>query len=253
MSLNAPTLPVALATSGPVAATSLSATSLSFTPTANALLIAMTAANNPVSGQDTSVTVTGGGLTWTRRARKNKNASSTGGAGTDGGAEEWTAVAPGSPSAMTVNAVLTTTAQTGSTWDLKLQVVQITDTSGSTPLVGTAAAASSASGLPSVGVAVSAGSYVLAVSSDWATLSGQTLGSGQTNLVNGVNADFAWHFWRTTSTTSAGTQTMNMTAPSAQNYDLVALEVQPPAGGATTFPQRILTIPSPAVTRAATR
>ena len=217
----------ALASAGP-GTLAQTATTASFSPPANALLIARTAANNPVAGQDTTLTVSGGGLTWTRQVRKNKNAGSTGGAGTDGGVEIWTAdTSGGAPGSITVSAAIPA-GQGNTGWEVKLLVDVWTDTAGSVPAIGNVAAASSASGLPSVGVNTSAGSQVLAVSSDWATLSGQTLGSAQTDDTHNLDANFAWHFWRLTVVESSAQspRTMNMTAPSGQQYNLAVLEVQ---------------------------
>lgn len=217
-------------------------TSGSFTPSANALLACCVVENPDTAGDDPSVTITGGSLTWTRRARKNKNASSDGGAGTDGGAEIWTAVTGASPGSMTVTATSVNNFTTTHHLQLVLSVIEVTDGGGSVPVPASIGTGTSASGAPTANVSVSTGSYVLAVVSDWSANTGAvTYGSGQTSIRDGSLAgQVAWHFWRTTSTTSAGTQTMNMTAPNTQQYNECALEVQPPAGGAAVQPALML-------------
>lgn len=186
----------------------------------------MTSANVAADTIDASITVSGGGLAWTRRvARIGDDApNSTGGvAGQDGtSAEIWTAVSAGA--SMTVLADMDN-GHTQPGYITDLQVAVITD-GASTPTIGNLAHAISASGLPSCNVSVIDNSYVFACRADWSSGGAGTLGSGQTSLANGDNSDYSWTQWRTTSLTSAGTQTMNLTAPSAQAYNIVALEIQ---------------------------
>ena len=216
-------------------------TTASFTPSANALLVVKVVQNNAVVGDDTSVTITGGSLTWTRRVRRNNNASSTGGTGTDSGAEIWTAPVGGSPSSMTVTATTAINFAGAHQIELVLEVIEVTDTSGTAPTVGNVGAGSSTSGLPSAAISggVSAGSYVLAVASDWtANVTAGTPGSGQTTIRDSFRSgQVAWHFWRTTSTTSAGALTMNETGPSGQQVNTCAIEIKTSGGGTSQVSQ----------------
>lgn len=206
-------------------ATALSITSGSFTPPNNALLVVLYGANGG-SAQDisiTSITNTGTGFTWTRRARKNKNAASNGGAGEPGGAEIWTAPVTVSQSmTVTVNGVDTGTGR--DKW-AKLVVLTGADANALTNV----AAASSGSGLASVNVTGCAiGSLVFAVSSDWAQMGNCTPGTAQTLIDEYDSAgQISIHGWRTTNTlAAAGTQTMNLTAPSGEDYNLCAIEIR---------------------------
>jgi hypothetical protein len=202
-------------------ATTLSVTTASFTPPAGSLVELLYTGND--GGLDisvASVTNTGTAITWTRRARKNLNTGSTGGVGTEAGAEIWTG--DGDGGAITVTA---TGVGTGAGKEKFLQAVVWT---GADNTVFNVAAASSTGGLPSVALAgCVVGSYVTAVSSDWAQKGLGTAGSGQTIISeNNVAGQTTDHAWRTTAALGAGgSQTMNLTAPSLQQYNLCVLEI----------------------------
>lgn len=206
-------------------ATTLSITSASFTPPAGSLLVVLYGANGG-SSQDVSIASisnTGTGFTWARRARKNKNAASNGGAGEPGGAEIWTAVATVSQS-MTVTV---TGVDTGSGRDKWAKIVVLTGADTNT--LTNVGAASNGSGLPSVALTgCVAGSYVFAAASDWAQAGNCTPGTAQTLIDEYDNAgQISIHGWRTTNTlAAAGSQTMNLTAPSGEDYNMVVLEVR---------------------------
>jgi hypothetical protein len=205
------------------------ATTVSFTPPANSLLLALGANNNYAYDYGTSwQSVSGGGLSWGRVTHEN---DATG--GTQGGAEVWAATVGASPTAMRVTAVGNATQLSTADW-VALQVLIFTSATG-TPTVGASAVSFSPSGLPSASLNVQAGSLVAAVASDWSANAGApAFGPGQTSIANGLSPslnsnppDFAWHFWRTSnSAASAGSQTLNMTAP-VQNFDEAVVEVQP--------------------------
>lgn len=230
---------LAIDASTPSLATSTTAavTTASFTPPSGALLVLCYGANNGTAAQDTSistVTNTGTAATWTRRARKNNNASSTGGTGTDGGAEIWTATAPGAAITVTANGL-----NSGAGYEkaLKIWVLTGADTTNVTNVAG----ATAASALPSVALAgCLAGSHVFAVSSDWNQAGLGTAGTGQTISTGdemNVTGQITTHTWRTTSVlASSGSQTMNLTAPAAEKYNLVVLEVRDGGGAAATAP-----------------
>lgn len=73
-------------------------TSTSFTPVANALLVAAVSVIKDGTSPEDALTVTGGGLSWTRR-----KAVSEAGTGVTSTIEIWTAPVGSSPSSMTIN------------------------------------------------------------------------------------------------------------------------------------------------------
>jgi hypothetical protein len=224
---------VALDASTPAKATGTgtSITTVSFTPPSGSLIEIHFATNNTSSGTDasiSSITNTGTAITWTRQARKNKNTGSTGGTGEPGGAEIWTGVGNGGAITITVNGV-------GSGTGFEKLVKPLVWTGADTTTFNVAAA-SSASGTPSVTVASClAGSFVSAVSSDWAQKGLGTAGTGQTIVdETNVSGQISTHVWRLTSALGAnGSQTMNLTAPTLEDYNLVAMEIRAASGGSS--------------------
>jgi hypothetical protein len=205
-------------------------TTASFSPAAGSLIALLYAANHPTSTTDvslSSVTNTGGAVSWSRRVRKNQNASSDGGVGTAGGAEIWTGVAPGGAITVTGTGVAS---GAGTEKFLKPVVFTGADIATLNHLI----TASATSGLPSAILSgVAAGSYVLAVSSDWQALGAGTAGSGQTMMDEfHTPSQMTMHSWRTTAVTSAGSVTMNLTAPAGQQYNLCVLEILDAGGSA---------------------
>jgi len=234
---------LAIDASTPVVATGTGTaiTTVSFTPPNGSLVVPMFGSNNS-GATDTSIssmTNTGTAITWTRRARKNTNASSTGGAGTNGGAEIWTGVGTGGAITVTANGV-----GSGTAFEKMLKVLVFTG--ADTASLANVAAATSASGLPSVALASClAGSYVIAMSSDWGAKGAGTAGTAQTIIDESIVASqISLHSWRTTSVLGAGgSQTMNLTAPAAEQYNLVVLEVRDAGGGAATLPDLVMAPP----------
>jgi hypothetical protein len=207
------------------------ATTSSFTPPANSLLVALGANNNYAYDYTTAwQSVSGGGLSWSRVTNYNDA-----GGGEQGGVEVWAATVGASPAAMRVTAVGNATQTSTADW-VALQVLVFTSVTG-TPTVGNSAVTSSPSGLPQASVNVQAGSLVAAVASDWSANAGvPAFGLGQTSMQdwNGLSPslmsnppDFAWHFWRTSNAAaSAGSQIMNMTNP-VQDFNEAVVEVRP--------------------------
>jgi hypothetical protein len=201
-------------------------TSASFTPPAGSLILLLLGADNPTAGQDASYstpTNTGTPITWTRRARKNTNAASTGGAGTDAGAEIWSGVGNGTAITVTVDRALVIVG--GNNKAMQVLVLTDADTSNLDNVV----ASSSTSGLPTATLTGNNQySMIIAASSDWTAGGNATAGSGQTFISQEhVASQTSFHFWRTTDLlAAAGSQTMNLTAPSGQQYNEVVLEVR---------------------------
>jgi hypothetical protein len=212
--------------------TAQATTTASFSPPANTLLVAYFAANNPSPGADCSLSgvTSSPSLTWTRRARKSTNAASDGGAGTAGAADIWTApYAAGGAITVTATSV---DATTGAGHEKALQVVPYTgaDTTALTNII----TATSTSGLPSATLpGCSAGSLAGAISSDWAQAGLGTAGTGQTIVSeSNIAGQMTMHIWRTTTTlASSGSQTMNLTAPAAEQYNMCAIEIKDSGGG----------------------
>lgn len=204
-------------------------TTASFSPPAHALLVAMTAQNNYASDSyyDTTLSYVDNdptALVWTRQARSDWPSS-----GTEGGSEVWTAttgdVAPGP---ITVSAESNYSQGSTADW-LALQVQVVTDTSGTTPVVGGNAHASHANSLPSASLTLGSGSLGFAAASDWNANGGASvLGAGLTAIangrspgINGNGPDYAYHFFK------GSVNTFNMTSPSPQTWNETVVEVKP--------------------------
>jgi hypothetical protein len=221
--------------------TGTAVTTASFTPPNGSLVVLEFGSNNTSAGADTSissVTNTGTAITWTRRVRKNTNVGSTGGAGTAGGSEIWTGVGNGGAITVTANGV-----GSGVGFEKMLKAMVFT---GADTTTFNVTAASSTTLLPTVALASClAGSYVLAMSSDWAQKGLGTAGTAQTIVdESDVSGQITLHAWRTTAVLGgAGSQTMNLTAVTGQNWNLCVLEVRDSGGGAPAIPPIIVMPP----------
>lgn len=205
--------------------TTASITTASFTPPDQSLILVMfgTGDAGTTDQSISSITNTGTAITWTRRVRQNRNAASFAGVGQEGGAEIWSGTGNGGAITVTVNGVGSGAGQEKLVKCVVLTGANLTPTN----VVGT----HNTSGLPSGTVTgCSAASHVFAVSSDWSAGGLGTADSGQTIVDEFHTAgQTTLHSWRTTNTLSAaGSQTMNLTAPAAQDYNLVAIEVVDP-------------------------
>lgn len=232
-----------------VSGATASVTSGSFTPPAGALLIVMVASNTPNGGDGryTTVTNTGAAVTWTRGPSKTRNASSTGGTSTSNGgsAEIWTGVAAGG--AMTVTSTNGQSTVGSCEKSMFIQVLTGADSTALTNFI----AASSTSGVPSVNLTTLAGSICFASSSDWAQKGLGTAGTNQTILAEYNPSGLVTnHHWRNTAVTTAGTTTINLTAPGLEDFNVVAMEVR---AAATVTRQQQPKVQNFAAIRAATR
>lgn len=232
------TLAIDGSTPAKVTGTTSAITSGSFTPPANAAIWAFVARNTAGAGGNADGTVSStGGLSWTMIGRKSINAGSTGGAGTEGCAEIWRTSFVTSPGSITVTD--TRAADSGTGYDHFLKAIVMT---GEEFVWGGALnAASSSSGLPSAAVTTTRNnSWVFAVSSDWAAAGLGTVGSNQTMIDEDHHAgQYTAHNWRQTNVTAtSGTSvTCNLTAPSAQQYNLLVVEIRG-AGSFLVLPNR---------------
>ena len=176
------------------------------------LLVALASSDGPSSGGQ-SLTVSGGGLTWTLVRRTNSQ---------HGSAEVWQALASATLTNVTVKA---TQAQGGV--DQSLTVVAFTGAAG----VGASAGASNVSGAAAVSLTTTApGSLVFGAGNDWDAATARTLGTGQSMVHQWVDTGSGDTFWaqrQTAPITVSGTSvTLNATVPSNDRWNLTALEIR---------------------------
>ncbi len=211
-----PTSPV-LDVQSSVNSSGTTATTAAFsTAQAGEMLFAFVAADGPRSAGSQSVTVSGAGLTWTLVSQANSQF---------GTSEVWSA-----PAAAKLTGVTVSSTETRTGFHQMLTVVALQSTSG----VGAIQTLSASSGAPSLSMTTTkAGSLVFGVGNDWDDAIARTLGSGQTLTNQWVDTGAGDTFWvqRTSNpTTSAGqVVTINDTAPTADRWNLAAIEVKGPA------------------------
>ena len=147
------------------------------TATAGDVIVAFAASDGPTSGTQT-LTISGGGLTWTLVKRVNAQR---------GVSEIWTATA----ASTLVNAAITSTAsKTG--YHQSFTLVAFAGASG----VGASATASAASGGPAVTVTTTkAGSLVFGVGNDWDTAVARVAAAGQTLFHQWVDTSTGDTYW----------------------------------------------------------
>ena len=200
--------------------------SAAFTTPANVLLVALVGRDSASAGVDATGTVSGAGLTWTLAGRKSAVGATgqvAGGTAQPGCAEIWWAY-----SSTALTSVTVTDTRAGGPDDHAIQVMVITGAESTWG--GAIAANGAASGLPTATLTTTAAnSWVMACSTDWSAGGNATAGSGQTIISQfHLASQISIHFWRRTATTpTSGTSvTCNLTAPSGQQYDMLALEIR---------------------------
>ncbi|WP_374089793.1 N,N-dimethylformamidase beta subunit family domain-containing protein [Methylomicrobium lacus] len=181
---------------------------------ANELLLAFVASDGPNTSGGQTATVSGAGLTWTLVWRTNTRA---------GTSEVWRAFATSALSNATVQSV-----PLQANYDQSLTVVALTGASG----VGVSNGANAASGAPSVSLTTTAANaWVFGVGNDWDGAVARTLGTGQTMVHQWVDTGAGDTFWvqrLSNAVAVAGTvATINDTAPTADRWNLTAVEVVP--------------------------
>jgi hypothetical protein len=219
-----------------VSGTGATITTAAFSPPANSFILVAVGRNGPVSGQDDTGTISGAGLTWTLMGRKSSVGSTgqiTGGTAQPGCIEYWWAYSASALTSVTITDTRTNGSGTG--YDHAMQPYVITG--AETTWSGAITANASSSGLPSVALTTTAANaWVFSANTDWAQKGNCTVGSGQTKTSEYNNTgQISIHFWRQTSATAtSGTSvTSNLTAPSAQQFDQLAVEIRPANGGSS--------------------
>lgn len=172
--------------------------------------------DGPSSGGTQTISkVSGGGLTWRLRRRSNSQA---------GTAEVWSATASAQLSKATVTATRGSGSYVGS-------ITVVAFTGADLVADGATAAGGAASGAPSVSLTTTrAGSQVWGVGNDWDKATARTVGGSQTK-VDEFLASVGDTFWvqrQSAPVPLAGTGvTLNDTAPTADRWNMVAIEVLP--------------------------
>jgi hypothetical protein len=203
-----------VATSASTVSTAVSTTS------ANELLLAFVATDNP-SGANTTVTgVTGGGVSWTLVRRTNVQS---------GTSEVWRAFSPSALSNVTVTATLSKGTASSMTV-MSFSGVDGTGIGGS-GAIGATSTGNSNGGAPTASLTTTrAGSLVVGVGNDYDNAISRTPGTGQT-VVHQYLPPVGDTFWvqRQSATTPAiGTVvTINDTAPTTDRYNLTICEILP--------------------------
>ncbi len=176
------------------------------------LLVAFISADGPNSGAQT-VTVSGGGLAWTRVARANAQR---------GTAEIWKAVA-------TADGQLTVTSAEGRSGYLQMMNVVTFNGAG---VDGASSTGSGANGAPAVSLTTTKPySLVFGVGIDPQNDLARTLGAGQVLISELRSAAAKADFWlqaRSGFVTVPGTVLVNDTAPTNDRWNLAAVEIAVP-------------------------
>ena len=191
--------------------------------TPGTLLVAMAASDGPPAGTNTqSLTISGGGLTWTRLQRAITQR---------GDAEIWWASAPAAMS-LTVTSTQANAVINGVSANQSLAVLAFTGSAG----IGASAKASGASGAPRVSlVTQSAGSVVYGVGIDFDQAIARTVAAGQSKIHEYLapSGDTMWMQGLSAATGAAGsTATLSDTAPTGDQWNFAAVEIRsgtPPA------------------------
>jgi hypothetical protein len=177
------------------------------------LLVALVASDGPRAGGQT-VTVSGGGLSWSLVRRANAQ---------PGSADVWQALAPAALANVSVQAT-----QGQGQVDQSLTVVAFTSAAG----VGASGGASAISGAATVSLTTTAaGSLVFGVGNDWDSATARALGIGQSMVHQWVDTPSGDTFWVQQLTapvlTSATAVFLSSTVPSNDHWNLTAVEIRP--------------------------
>ena len=191
----------------------------------NEVLIAFLTSDGPnQAGGETFSDVTGGGLTWSLRARANDQ---------PGTAEIWQAVASQALAGVSVTAMRASGSYTGA-------ITVVSFSGADTSRTGATASGGGSTGGPAVSLTTTVGnSWVWGVGSDWSNAAAPVAGSNQT-VIDQYLAPAGDTYWvqdQNTVTPNAGTAvTVNDTAPTGDMWDLAAVEVVPQGSTGTAAP-----------------
>jgi chitodextrinase len=190
----------------------------------NDLLEAFVMTDGPNTSKSMSVSsVSGAGLTWTLRQRSNTQAGSS---------EIWQAVAP----AKLTNATVTASLSSSQAASMVVAAFKGADVTTN----GAVASANATTGAPKVSLTTTRnGSWVWAAGNDYDNATARTMGAGQT-LVDQYLAPVGDTYWvqrQAGPTPASGTAvTMSDTAPTADRWNLAAIEILPAVATATPSP-----------------
>jgi PASTA domain/Bacterial Ig domain/Cadherin-like domain len=192
--------------------------------TPGTVLVALASSDGPPAGTNTqSLTISGGGLSWTRLQRAVTQR---------GDAEIWTATAAAPIASLSVTSTQAVATLNGVAVNQSLTVLAFTGSAG----IGASSKASGASGAPRVSlVTQSAGSLVYGVGIDFDQAIARTVPAGQTKVHEYLapSGDTMWMQALSAATGAAGsTATLNDTAPTADQWNFASVEIKsgtPPA------------------------
>jgi hypothetical protein len=181
------------------------------TTSASELLVALVASDGPQGANWQTVAVTGAGLVWNPVARANT---------ANGDTEIWQA----STSNPLVN-VTVSSQQAFSGFRQSLTVLTFSNAKG----VGGSNAASAVTGGPTLSLMAQPGSLVYGVGFDWDRASARTVGTGQAlvhQFLDTAVGDTMWVQALTSPTAAAGVLRLNDTAPTTDQWNFAAVEIQ---------------------------
>jgi hypothetical protein len=188
------------------------------TTTAGEVLIALAASDGPTAGANNqNLTISGGGLTWTRVRRA---------ATQRGVAEIWTATASAPLSNVSVTSTQSVATVNAAAVNQSLQVIAFTGAAG----VGASNIANGATGAPTVSLVTQrAGSVVYGVGIDFDRAVVRTVPASQTKLHEFLapSGDTMWMQKASATVAIAGTSvTLNDTAPTGDQWNFAIVEVK---------------------------
>ncbi|HXT28206.1 MAG TPA: Ig-like domain-containing protein [Vicinamibacterales bacterium] len=190
------------------------------TTTGPTVLVALVASDGPTPGEGANnqfLTVSGGGLVWTRLQRA---------AGSRGVSEIWTANAPAALTNAAITSTQSVTLVLGAPVNQSLSVAAFSNATG----VGASAIRSAASGAPTISlVTTSDNSLIYGVGNDFDRAIARTVGTGQTKLHEFLSpsGDTMWTQFRNALSGPAGsTVTLNDTAPTGDQWNFAIVEIR---------------------------
>jgi Glycosyl hydrolases family 16 len=188
----------------------------------NELLVAFIAADGPSGSTQSLTAVSGGGLSWSRGARADAQ---------PGDVEVWSAWAPARVTSAKLSATLAHGAYPG--------LVTVVSFIAASSQLGAVGGTGAAGGAPGVSVTATAGgSYLYGVAVDWSAAATPLPAGGQSPLSTFVDGAAAKSFWTQQQTAASAVPGASMTvadtAPTADTWNLAAVEVMPSGSTSST-------------------